>query len=805
MAQYPQNCDVYMPSIACPFRARGEQQMAEGRRRAFGALTVFGRLKPGVTVERAAADVAMVANRFNRDFPAVYEPSDGFKANAVPLLQEITRNARPMLLMIMGATVLVLLLACANVASLTLARTLHRERELALRVALGAGRGQLAGQLLTESVLLALGGGVLGLVVARLMLGGLTSFIGRFTARTGDIHIDLTVLLFTLGLSILTGLAFGALPALIARPGPAAALKQAGPSSGGTPRRRRLQSSLVVAQVAVSVVLLVGAGLFLTSFYRLQSVETGYQSDRVISAEVFGNFTRFKTADDFRRLYLPIVERLERIPGIVSASVSSVVPLGSEDMYMDAPLRIEGQPVRTKGGPTTGFTIATQNYFDTLRIAIVSGRGFLAADTADSAKVALVNKALAHNWGSRDPIGTRISVDEGETWMTVVGVTANVRQFSLEKEPEAQVYIPLTQSPMGLPGRVLVRTQGDEQAMSQGHPRRRARRRPERAREEHQHARGAPAALSLAAPAHGGAAGPVRGCRAGRDADRPGGRDGHRPCRSARRSSGPAGPRRAACRARARRPPPGRRPADPGRGARHRGRIRCGSRADAVPLRHGAHRPAHVRGRGGRTAADRAGRLSRPRAACDVGRSAAGAQERMMRTWLISIVLALVPLDAGGPTPAATARASTATSSCSLPATTCGRWSARRWACRTRNASRAATPARSIASTSTRPPTRPSGARARSPTARSSSSSCMSLGEDLDREGGYFEGRRVGLEASVKDSRQKDGWAYYGLRERRSSVAKAFRTRGATAATRRTGEVDSVFVQFIRTCGERPN
>jgi putative ABC transport system permease protein len=302
--------------------------------------------------------------------------------------------------------------------------------------------------------------------VARLMLGGLTSFIGRFTARTGDIHIDASVLVFTLGLSILTGLVFGALPALIARPGPAAALKQAGPSSGGTPRRRRLQSSLVVAQVAVSVVLLVGAGLFLTSFYRLQSVETGYQPDRVISAEVFGNFTRFKTADDFRRLYLPIVERLERIPGIVSASVASVVPLGSEDMYMNAPVRIEGQEVR-KNGPTTGFTIATQNYFDTLRIAILSGRGFLATDTAESAKVALVNKALARQWGARDPIGTRLSVDEGETWMTVVGVTANVRQFSLEKEPEAQVYIPLTQSPMGLPGRVLVRTQGDEQAMSQ--------------------------------------------------------------------------------------------------------------------------------------------------------------------------------------------------------------------------------------------------------------------------------------------------------------------------------------------------
>ena len=468
MAQYPQNCDVYMPSTACPFRADGEVRMAKGDRRAFGALTVFGRLKPGISIERAVADVSMIGSRFNRDYPTVYTPAYGFRAGAASLLQEITRNARPMLLMILGATLLVLLLACANVASLTLARTLHRERELALRVALGAGRGQLAGQLLTESVLLALGGGVLGLVVARLMLGGLTSFIGRFTARTGDIHIDVMVLLFTLGLSILTGLAFGALPALVARPGPAAALKQAGPSSGGTPRRRRLQSSLVVAQVAVSVVLLVGAGLFLTSFYRLQGVETGYQPDRVISAEVFGNFTRFKSADDFRRLYVPIVERLERIPGIVSASVASAVPLGSEQMYMDTYVRIEGKPVVPKeSGPTSGITIATENYFDTLRIAIVKGRGFEATDGQESARVALVNKAMARNWGARDPIGTRLSIDDGETWMTVIGVTANVRQFSLEREPEAQIYIPLSQSPMGLPGRVLVRTQGNEQAMSQ--------------------------------------------------------------------------------------------------------------------------------------------------------------------------------------------------------------------------------------------------------------------------------------------------------------------------------------------------
>ncbi len=301
MAQYPENCDVYMPSTACPFRAR--RRGADGGRRA-PRVRRADRVRPAEARRHRRArgggrrngrqplqprlpDRLREGRRVQGERRAA--PAGDHPQRASDAADDHGRDAaRPA--------------AGMRERREPDARAdAHRERELALRVALGAGRGQLAGQLLTESVLLALGGGVLGLVVARLMLGGLTSFIGRFTARTGDIHIDVTVLLFTLGLSILTGLAFGALPALVARPGPAAALKQAGPSSGGTPRRRRLQSSLVVAQVAVSVVLLVGAGLFLTSFYRLQSVETGYQPDRVISAEVFGNFTRFKTADDFRR------------------------------------------------------------------------------------------------------------------------------------------------------------------------------------------------------------------------------------------------------------------------------------------------------------------------------------------------------------------------------------------------------------------------------------------------------------------------------------------------------------------------
>ena len=187
--QYPRECDVYMPTSACPFRARGEERMAANRR-AFGLLRVFGRLKPGVTHPHAAAQVALVGERFRRDYPEVYPDGQGFRATTVGVLPELTRNARPMLLMLLGATALVLLIACTNVVSLTVARTLNRDRELAMRTALGASRRHLVAQLLTESLLLAVSAGRVGLAIAQLTLGGLTTFIGRFTARTGEVTID---------------------------------------------------------------------------------------------------------------------------------------------------------------------------------------------------------------------------------------------------------------------------------------------------------------------------------------------------------------------------------------------------------------------------------------------------------------------------------------------------------------------------------------------------------------------------------------------------------------------------------------
>ncbi len=462
---YPQECDVYMPTIACPFRARGEERRASNRR-SFAALEVFGRLKPGVRSEHAALQISTVADRFRREYTDTYKDQRGFRAVTVGVLGELTRNARPMLLVLLGATGLVLLLACANVASLTVARTLNRDRELSLRTALGASRRQLIGQLLTESVLLGLAGGLVGLVVSSGSLGALTTFVGRFTSRTSDIAMDGRVLIFTAVVSILTGIAFGALPALITRPAAAAALKQAGASGGSSPRRRRLQQALVVSQVAVSVVLLTGAGLLLTSFYRLQKVNAGYNPERVLSGEVYGNFTRYKTAEDSLRLYQPLLEQLKRLPGAQSAAIGSLVPLGAAFGPFPGPFEIEGRATAGRERPSTDTAIASDGYFRTLGVPIIGGREFRLTDTRESTPVTIISQSMARYWDGDDPVGSRIRFDGIETWYTVVGIVGNVRQYGLDREGIAQAYLPLTQAPFGFGGSLLVRATGDPMALT---------------------------------------------------------------------------------------------------------------------------------------------------------------------------------------------------------------------------------------------------------------------------------------------------------------------------------------------------
>lgn len=473
---YPQENDVYMPVLACPFRADGERQMA-GNRRAFPILNVFGRLKPEVAPQQAASAVGAISHSFAHDHAQVYRPeTSGFRATAVPVRDALTSGAKDLLLILLGITGLVLLLACANVANLTLARMLSRDRELAMRAALGAGRGRLVRQLLTESTLLAICGGGVGVAFAWATLGMLTTFVGRFTTRTGEVALDPLVLLFTLGVSVLSGLLFGTLPAVGSRVDLVSALKQGGGQTGDASGRRRIQGALVVAQVAVSVVLLVGASLLLASFYRLQRVETGYRSDGVLSAQIYGNFSRYPSAVELRTLYEPVLARLHAAPGVNAAAITNAVPLGGGPAGTTR-FDIEGRAVDDADRrPTTDIRVASPLYFATIGVPLRAGRVFTDGDTDQSMRVVVINQAMTRYWDGADPIGSRIALPlppprggpapnpPRTEWFTVVGVVGDVRQFGLAQESVAQVYVPLAQSPYALAGQVLVRTAGDPAA-----------------------------------------------------------------------------------------------------------------------------------------------------------------------------------------------------------------------------------------------------------------------------------------------------------------------------------------------------
>jgi putative ABC transport system permease protein len=454
---YPQENDVYMSVSACPFRAAAEKRI-EANRRAFAGLTVFGRIKAGLGRLQADADVKRVASSFVADNAAAYRTLDGFTGAALPVSEQLTHQARPVLLLLFATTGLVLLIACVNVANLSLARLLNRERELAVRAALGAGRRQLVAQLLTESTVLSLLGGLAGLMFAGYTVTMLASFAGRFTSRTHQIEIDSRALLFTLILSVATGVLFGLLPALRSRGDLLASMKQGGTTAGRSPSRGRVQKGLIVTQVAVAVVLLVGAGLLLATVYRLQKVDLGYHGDHVISAEAFTNFSKYPTPASQLEFYERALRRLGETPGVISAAVTNAVPLSAITPGAN-PLLFKGEGDTPDPRRTADVNIASPGYFATLGIPVLQGRDFVVGDVADSPRVAIINNEMARYWNGA-PLGREASFDNGQTWVSIVGVTGDTRQYGMDRGPLPEIFIPLAQSG-GLGGRIIVRTNGD--------------------------------------------------------------------------------------------------------------------------------------------------------------------------------------------------------------------------------------------------------------------------------------------------------------------------------------------------------
>lgn len=461
---YPNPVDLYMPTSACPFRSAAERNI-ERNRRAFSGLQVFGRMAPDATLATVQSDVASTAERLRGEHDAVYRPFSGFRASTRPVLAALTANARPILWLLMGATGLVLLLACANVANLTMARLLGRHRELAMRSALGAQRGRLVRQLLAESTLLSCIAAVAGLMFAWSTLGLLTRFIGRFTDRTDAIALDPGVLAFTLAVAVVSGLAFGTFPALATRVDMTASLKQGSPGAGTSRRQRRLQAVMVVAQVALSVVLLVGAGLLLASVLRLQRIDAGFRADRLLTANIAGNFSKYPDATAQLRFYEPLVERLNATPGIEVAAVTNAVPLVANNPGQ-TPFDIEGRITDPDQRPTGDVNIASPRYFEALGIPVLAGRAIADLDHREAPRVVVVNQAMVRHWQGREVVGSRVSFDSGATWMMVVGVVGDIRQYGLDSPAIPQIYVPLAQMPGGLGAQVLVRGPGEPAALA---------------------------------------------------------------------------------------------------------------------------------------------------------------------------------------------------------------------------------------------------------------------------------------------------------------------------------------------------
>jgi putative ABC transport system permease protein len=447
MPQFPDENDVYMPPSACPFRSSAHAIDTRATR----MLSAIGRVRAGATLEGAQRDLDVVSARLSAQYPEEYDVAHtGFRIAALSAHDELTREARPTLLVLLATTTFVLLLVAANVANLTLARVLGRERELAVRIALGAGRRRIARQMLTESALLALAGGALGLLVGWLLRDLLVAFTARFTPRAEEIAIDGPVLAFALGASLVTGLLFGILPAFTA------VRRRVFATRWLTPGR-----ALITAQVAIAFVLLVGAGLLVRSFVKLQQVDAGFLTDRVLTARLDLDFVKYNTAAMRREFYRSVLEKATAEPGVQTAALSISVPLDQARACRTGFIT-EGLAAPDRHAPPqVDFQFASPAYFETIGMTLLSGRTFTDADTVEAPPVAIVNLSMArHHFPGADPIGRRVSLDEGATWVTIVGVVNDTHDYGLDAGTTDELYLAFAQA-APLNATLFVRTAGD--------------------------------------------------------------------------------------------------------------------------------------------------------------------------------------------------------------------------------------------------------------------------------------------------------------------------------------------------------
>ena len=411
-----------------------------------GPLHGIGRLARGVTSEQARAEAAVIIDRARLAWPWRMPDAWGTQVTVRPLQENMVGGARPTLLLLLGAVGLVLLVACVNVANLFLARAASRERELAIRAALGAGRGRVVRQLLTESILLGAMGGAAGLALAYWTVRVLVTRLPAGTPRIEEISIDGAVLAFTAVLALLTGIAFGLAPAIRAsRPDLRSALGEGMRAAGGSVGRRRFSESLVVGQVALAVVLVVGAGLLIRSFWLLRDVDPGFRTEHVVAASVPLPSFAGDTASRSREFYVAVVERVRAIPGVRAAAVTSQLPFAGG--VAAAAMEVEAHPTPPgEVAPTPEVVNVTPDYIAAMGIPLLAGRNLASADREGAPLVTLVDEVAAKQlWPNENPIGQRIRFVWLEEWITVVGVVGAVKRDSLNAPALSSLYRPMRQ------------------------------------------------------------------------------------------------------------------------------------------------------------------------------------------------------------------------------------------------------------------------------------------------------------------------------------------------------------------------
>lgn len=439
---YPDENDIWMPVGACPFRSSPEMANARDHRMVRG----FALLKPGVSADEAAGELSTLAARFHAAYPAAYPEGQRMHFVASDARDEMTARARPILFMLLATAGFLLLVAVANVATLSLSRQLRRSREFAVRTALGAGGARLFRQLALESLMLAVGAGALGVGIAAGAVGLLRTLSTRFTPRAEEIGMSFNALLFAVTLSVLIALVVAAVPFAhsLWRRNVAGELRVGSVGYGGSRRDHRIRDVLVAVQVALAFVMLVGAGLIGRSLVALERVDAGVDVRDVLTAQLEPNFTKYDTPQKQVGLARALLDRLDGLPGVRSVGLASTSPLRTSGDN-DFRFTIAGIPVPTGArGPHGDVTAVSPDYFKTVGIPLQRGRAFTSADRDTANDAAIISERMVKEyWGDRDPIGTRITPDSGRSWFTVVGVVGNVRHRLTDPEVTDVVYVPV--------------------------------------------------------------------------------------------------------------------------------------------------------------------------------------------------------------------------------------------------------------------------------------------------------------------------------------------------------------------------